>query len=48
MKNLFFAKLKSIEPKLKGEERQLFRLLTLEFIKDYYQITPGKSIRKPI
>lgn len=36
-KSVFFAKLKSIEPKLKGDEKQFFRLLTLEFINDYYQ-----------
>lgn len=33
----FFAKLQSTETKLKGDEKQLFHLLTLEFIKDYYQ-----------
>ncbi len=33
----FFAKLQSTGTKLKGDEKQLFHLLTLEFIKDYYQ-----------
>ncbi|MFC4687286.1 alpha-2-macroglobulin [Epilithonimonas pallida] len=45
-KSVFFAKLKSIEPKLKGEERQLFRLLTLEFIRDYYQSNSWKINQK--
>ena len=32
----FFSKLQSTETKLKGDEKQLFNLLTLEFINDYY------------
>jgi len=32
----FFAKLQSTETKLKGDEKQLFHLLTLQFIDDYY------------
>lgn len=32
----FFSKLQSTETKLKGDEKQLFHLLTLEFINDYY------------
>lgn len=33
----FFAKLQNTETKLKGDEKLFFHLLTLEFIKDYYQ-----------
>ena len=32
----FFSKLQSTEAKLKGDEKQLFQLLTLEFINDHY------------
>ncbi len=42
----FFAKLQSTESKLKGDEKQLFRLLTLEFIKDYYQNNSWKINQK--
>lgn len=45
-KSVFFAKLKSIEPELKGDEKQLFRLLTLEFINDYYQNNSWKINQK--
>lgn len=42
----FFAKLQTKEGKLKGDEKQLFRLLTLEFIKDYYQNNSWKINQK--
>ena len=42
----FFAKLQSTGTKLKGDEKQLFRLLTLEFIKDYYQNNSWKINQK--
>ncbi|WP_312823632.1 MG2 domain-containing protein [Epilithonimonas sp.] len=42
----FFAKLQSTETKLKGDEKQLFHLLTLEFIKDYYQNNSWKINQK--
>ncbi len=42
----FFSKLQSTETKLKGDEKQLFRLLTLEFIKDYYQNNSWKINQK--
>ncbi|WP_379969443.1 alpha-2-macroglobulin [Epilithonimonas sp. UC225_85] len=42
----FFTKLQTTETKLKGEEKQLFRLLTLEFIKDYYQNNSWKINQK--
>src|SRR6218665_153442 len=42
----FFAKLQSTETKLKGDEKKLFHLLTLEFIKDYYQNNSWKINQK--
>jgi len=45
-KSVFFTKLTIIQPKLKGDEKQLFRLLTLEFIKDYYQNNSWKINQK--
>ncbi|RKE79702.1 alpha-2-macroglobulin family protein [Epilithonimonas arachidiradicis] len=42
----FFSKLQNTESKLKGDERQLFHLLTLEFIKDYYQNNSWKINQK--
>lgn len=42
----FFSKLQSIETKLKGDEKQLFHILTLEFIKDYYQNNSWKINQK--
>ena len=42
----FFSKLQTIESKLKGDEKQLFHLLTLEFIKDYYQNNSWKINQK--
>ena len=42
----FFAKLQRTETKLKGDEKQLFHLLTLEFIKDYYQNNSWKINQK--
>jgi len=42
----FFSKLQSTETTLKGDEKQLFRLLTLEFIKDYYQNNSWKINQK--
>ena len=42
----FFAKLQSTGTKLKGDEKQLFHLLTLEFIKDYYQNNSWKINQK--
>lgn len=42
----FFAKLQSTETKLTGDEKQLFHLLTLEFIKDYYQNNSWKINQK--
>lgn len=42
----FFSKLQTTESKLKGDEKQLFRLLTLEFIKDYYQNNSWKINQK--
>ncbi|WP_072997180.1 alpha-2-macroglobulin family protein [Epilithonimonas mollis] len=45
-KSVFFAKLKSTEAKLKGDEKQLFYLLTLEFINDYYQNNSWKINQK--
>lgn len=42
----FFAKLQTKEGKLKGDEKQLFRLLTLEFIRDYYQSNSWKINQK--
>ncbi|SIT98308.1 Uncharacterized conserved protein YfaS, alpha-2-macroglobulin family [Epilithonimonas bovis DSM 19482] len=33
----FFAKMQATETQLKGDEKLFFHLLTLEFIKDYYQ-----------
>ncbi|MPS72021.1 MAG: hypothetical protein E2590_02620 [Chryseobacterium sp.] len=42
----FFSKLQSTQTKLKGDEKQLFRLLTLEFIKDYYQNNSWKINQK--
>ncbi len=42
----FFTKLQTTENKLKGDEKQLFHLLTLEFIKDYYQNNSWKINQK--
>ena len=42
----FFAKLQSTEKQLKGDEKQLFRLLSLQFIKDYYQNNAWKINQK--
>ena len=42
----FFSKLQNTETKLKGDEKQLFHLLTLEFIKDYYQNNSWKINQK--
>ena len=42
----FFSKLLSTENKVKGDEKQLFRILTLEFIKDYYQNNSWKINQK--
>ncbi|WP_374446365.1 alpha-2-macroglobulin [Epilithonimonas sp.] len=42
----FFSKLQNTETKLKGDEKQLFYLLTLEFIKDYYQNNSWKINQK--
>ena len=42
----FFSKLQTNENKLKGDEKQLFHLLTLEFIKDYYQNNSWKINQK--
>ncbi len=42
----FFSKLLSTESKLKGDEKQLFHILTLEFIKDYYQNNSWKINQK--
>ncbi|WP_089771036.1 alpha-2-macroglobulin family protein [Epilithonimonas hominis] len=42
----FFSKLQRTETKLKGDEKQLFHLLTLEFIKDYYQNNSWKINQK--
>ncbi len=42
----FFSKLQTTESKLKGDEKQLFHLLTLEFIKDYYQNNSWKINQK--
>ena len=42
----FFSKLQRTESKLKGDEKQLFHLLTLEFIKDYYQNNSWKINQK--
>ncbi|WP_313100186.1 alpha-2-macroglobulin family protein [Epilithonimonas sp.] len=42
----FFSKLQTTENKLKGDEKQLFHLLTLEFIKDYYQNNSWKINQK--
>lgn len=42
----FFSKLQTTGSKLKGDERQLFHLLTLEFIKDYYQNNSWKINQK--
>lgn len=42
----FFAKLQSTETKLKGDEKQLFHLLTLEFINDYYDNNSWKINQK--
>ncbi|MFC0345979.1 alpha-2-macroglobulin family protein [Epilithonimonas hispanica] len=42
----FFAKLQSTEIKLKGDEKQLFHLLTLEFIKDHYENNSWKINQK--
>lgn len=42
----FFAKLQNTETKLKGDEKQLFHLLNLEFIKDYYQNNSWKINQK--
>ena len=42
----FFAKLQTTESKLKSDEKQLFHLLTLEFIKDYYQNNSWKINQK--
>lgn len=42
----FFWKLLSTESKLKADEKQLFHVLTLEFIKDYYQNNSWKINQK--
>ena len=42
----FFSKLLSTESKVKGDEKQLFHILTLEFIKDYYQNNSWKINQK--
>ena len=42
----FFAKLLSTEAKLKGDEKHLFHLLTLEFINDYYDNNSWKINQK--
>ncbi|MCG2791963.1 MAG: MG2 domain-containing protein [Weeksellaceae bacterium] len=42
----FFSKLQSTETKLKGDEKQLFHLLTLECISDYYNDNSWKINRK--
>jgi len=42
----FFSKLQSTGTKLKGDEKQLFHILTLEFIKDYYQNNSWKINQK--
>jgi len=42
----FFSKLQSTETKLKGDEKQLFHLLTLEFINDYYDNSSWKINQK--
>ena len=42
----FFTKLQSTETKLKGDEKQLFHLLTLEFINDYYDNNSWKINQK--
>ena len=42
----FFSKLQNTETKLKGDEKQLFHLLTLEFIKDHYQNNSWKINQK--
>ncbi|MPT32795.1 MAG: hypothetical protein E2600_14265, partial [Chryseobacterium sp.] len=42
----FFSKLQNTETKLKGDEKQLFHLLTLEFIKDYYHNNSWKINQK--
>ncbi|MBV6881598.1 MG2 domain-containing protein [Epilithonimonas ginsengisoli] len=42
----FFSKLQSTETKLKGDEKQLFHLLTLEFINDYYDNNSWKINQK--
>ncbi|KFC20055.1 alpha-2-macroglobulin family protein [Chryseobacterium sp. FH1] len=42
----FFSKLQNTETKLKGDEKQLFHLLTLEFINDYYDNNSWKINQK--
>ncbi|RRQ45111.1 alpha-2-macroglobulin family protein [Chryseobacterium sp. SC28] len=42
----FFSKLQSTETKLKGDEKLLFHLLTLEFINDYYDNNSWKINQK--
>ncbi|MNK45753.1 MG2 domain protein [compost metagenome] len=42
----FFSKLQITETKLKGDEKQLFHLLTLEFINDYYDNNSWKINQK--
>ncbi len=42
----FFSKLLSTESKLKSDEKQLFQVLILEFIKDYYQNNSWKINQK--
>ncbi|WP_133946090.1 MG2 domain-containing protein [Epilithonimonas xixisoli] len=42
----FFSKLQSTETKLKGDEKQLFHLLILEFINDYYDNNSWKINQK--
>lgn len=42
----FFSKLQSTKTKLKGDEKQLFHLLTLEFINDYYDNNSWKINQK--
>lgn len=42
----FFAKLQSVEAHLSADEKPLFRVLTLEFIKDYYQENSWKINQK--
>lgn len=42
----FFSKLQSTETKLRGDEKQLFHLLMLEFINDYYDNNSWKINQK--